>query len=300
MTQIDFGTINPNTKSGTALASDLNDWRDTVHSQHLGASAPTYITAGQLWSDNTSANYITRQYDGTDHIPVWQLDATNNVTRVALDADADTYIVSGVAADDTISAYLAATESLRFNATGLRLGAGAAAVGLDLQDKTDALRNPSGTTAQRPGTPANGDQRYNTTTSDMEFRIAGSWTNFVTATGTQTLTSKTLTAPILQDGLTIDTNPLSWAGTEDLDPANGLYQEVTLTADVTTLTDSLADGESIIMEVDDGTGPYGITWPTITWVSDAGTAPSLQTTAKTLITVWKSDTTLFGFASNGA
>jgi len=34
MAQYDFGTIDPNTKSGTALASDLNSWRNAVHSTH--------------------------------------------------------------------------------------------------------------------------------------------------------------------------------------------------------------------------------------------------------------------------
>ena len=90
MTQTNFGTIDPNTKSGTQLAADLNAWRDSVHSQHLGGTAPSYITAGMVWSDNTTANYVTYQYDGAQSIPLYQIDATNNVARVALDADEDT------------------------------------------------------------------------------------------------------------------------------------------------------------------------------------------------------------------
>lgn len=102
-------------------------------------------------------------------------------------------------------------------------------------------------------------------------------------------------------GQSIADTPVSvnWTGTEALDPANGDIQDITMTGAVTTLTDNMADGESIILQIDDGTA-YAITWPTITWVSGSGTAPTLQTTGDTIITIWKNNTTLFGFAANGA
>jgi len=78
-----------------------------------------------------------------------------------------------------------------------------------------------------------------------------------------------------------------------------LLQEITLTGNVTSMTDSLADGEAVILMIDDGTA-YTITWPTITWTSDSATAPTLQTTAKTVVQVWKAGTTLYGHAANGA
>jgi len=40
---------------------------------------------------------------------------------------------------------------------------------------TTALKLPNGTTAQRPGTPANGDIRYNSTTQSGELYAAGTW-----------------------------------------------------------------------------------------------------------------------------
>lgn len=87
-----------------------------------------------------------------------------------------------------------------------------------------------------------------------------------------------------------------------LDPANGDIQDITLTANVTSVTDNMADGESIVLQIDDGTA-FSITggaWSTLTWISDAGVAPTLQTTGDTIITIWKNGTTLFGHASNGA
>lgn len=77
-----------------------------------------------------------------------------------------------------------------------------------------------------------------------------------------------------------------------LDPANGNLQTHTLTAN-TTYTDSLADGEFIILLIDDGTA-YTVTWPTITWLNNAGAAPTLATSGFTCITVLKVNTTLYG------
>lgn len=118
------------------------------------------------------------------------------------------------------------------------------------------------------------------------------------ASATLTMTNKTLTAPTITAAV-VDTETASWTGAESLDPANGSVQEITLTGNVTTLNDNLADGESVILHIDDGSA-YEITWPTITWVSGDGTEPTLQTTADTVITIWKAGTALYGFASNGA
>ena len=80
--------------------------------------------------------------------------------------------------------------------------------------------------------------------------------------------------------------------TPALNPANGTIQTWTLTAN-STPTDGLAAGEAITLMVDDGTAST-ITWPTTTWVNNAGTAPTLATTGYTVIALWKVSTTLYG------
>jgi hypothetical protein len=55
----------------------------------------------------------------------------------------------------------------------------------------------------------------------------------------------------------------------------------------------LSAGEAITLMVDDGTA-YTITWPTITWVNNGGSAPTLATTGYTVIAIWKVSTTLYG------
>ena len=77
-----------------------------------------------------------------------------------------------------------------------------------------------------------------------------------------------------------------------LDPSNGTIQYTTLSAN-TTLTDSLAAGESITLMIDDGSA-YTITWPTMTWVNNGGAAPTLATSGYTVVALWKVSTTLYG------
>ena len=118
----------------------------------------------------------------------------------------------------------------------------------------------------------------------------------VTADGVFTLTNKTLVAPIITG--TVVEDVYAWtattgAVTAELEPANGSIQTVTLTGSITSLTDNIAAGEAITLIIDDGTA-YTITWPTTTWVNNAGAAPTLATGVVTVIALWKVGTTLYG------
>jgi hypothetical protein len=77
-----------------------------------------------------------------------------------------------------------------------------------------------------------------------------------------------------------------------LEPSNGSIQTHTLSG-ATTYTDAFSAGQAITMMIDDGSGST-ITWPTMTWVNNAGVAPTLATTGYTVITVWKVGSTLYG------
>ena len=78
----------------------------------------------------------------------------------------------------------------------------------------------------------------------------------------------------------------------DLDPDNGTIQYKTLAAN-TTLTESIEEGEAITLMIDDGSA-YTLTFPTITFVNNGGTAPTLATTGYTVFAIWKVSTTLYG------
>lgn len=90
MSQYDFGSIDPSTKSGTALASDLNSWRTALHSLHSGTSRPSYAVAGTLWIDTTSSPWSLKVYDGSDDIVLGTINATSNEFSVTLNDSAVT------------------------------------------------------------------------------------------------------------------------------------------------------------------------------------------------------------------
>ncbi len=76
------------------------------------------------------------------------------------------------------------TTLLVLDVTNSRVGVGTASPATTFHiSATDALRLPSGNTGQRPGSPANGDIRYNSTESTIEGYANSAWANL--ASGTQ-------------------------------------------------------------------------------------------------------------------
>ena len=95
----------------------------------------------------------------------------NNLTGTIATA-AQTNITSvGTLSSLTISGDLAVdTSTLKVDSSNNRVGIGNASpdVSLDLGSNTDSIHIPVGTTAQRPGSPAAGYFRYNSTTGEFE------------------------------------------------------------------------------------------------------------------------------------
>tara|TARA_B100001113_G_scaffold172105_1_gene140867 strand:- start:1722 stop:4253 length:2532 start_codon:yes stop_codon:yes gene_type:complete len=72
------------------------------------------------------------------------------------------------------------TNLLALDVTNSRVGVGTASPATTFHvSATDAIRLPSGTTAQRPGSPSNGDIRYNSTTSQIEGFSNGQFRSMV-------------------------------------------------------------------------------------------------------------------------
>ena len=75
------------------------------------------------------------------------------------------------------------TNLLALDVSNSRVGIGTASPGTTLHiAATDSLRLPSGSTGQRPGSPANGDIRYNTTTATIEGYSNGAYANLASGT----------------------------------------------------------------------------------------------------------------------
>lgn len=102
MAQFDFAVMSAPDTDGFELADIISDWRDAVHSTHLGVTAPTYKVAGMLWLDNTiTTAQVLKYYDGTDWINLITINATANtalganiVGRTELWVDADEMVPS--------------------------------------------------------------------------------------------------------------------------------------------------------------------------------------------------------------
>ena len=110
-------------------------------------------------------------------------------------------------------------------------------------------------------------------------------TNLLTDTNTKTVFGKTLG----------EFKELVYAlsgTTPALDGADGALQTWALSGN-STPTDSLSDGQSITIFIDDGSA-YTITWPTIQW--SGGTAPTLATTGYSVVVLTKVGVTLYGWS----
>ena len=122
----------------------------------------------------------------------------------------------------------------------------------------------------------------------------------VTLTNTATLTNKTLTAPtmtgaVLNDGYTEEVYAVPSSTTPALSPTDGSIQTWTLTGVSTPTAGTWADGQSMTLMIDDGTA-YTITWTSVavTWKTDGGSAPTLNTSGYTAIALWKVGSTIYG------
>jgi hypothetical protein len=116
-----------------------------------------------------------------------------------------------------------------------------------------------------------------------------------TFTAVQTLTDPAIIGTILEDVFTI-----SDGAAFEVDPGNGSIQLITLGANRTPKATNFAAGEAVTLMVDDGSA-YTLTWTDATWggsgvvwKTNAGAAPTLNTTGYTVITFWKVGTQVYG------
>lgn len=122
------------------------------------------------------------------------------------------------------------------------------------------------------------------------FSAATAGTDYVTPTGTETLTNKTLTNPTVTNYVE---TPYSANSSTAITLAltNGTVQIITLTGNATITMPTATSGKSFIMYLkQDATGSRTVTWSTVKWAG--GTAPTITSTAS------KQD--IFSFFSDGS
>lgn len=123
----------------------------------------------------------------------------------------------------------------------------------------------------------------------------------LTFTNSPTLTTPIVTTLDMAGAIQELVYTANVTGTYTLSAGNGTIQNITLTGSVGSgsVTDSLNDGEAVTLVVDDGSG-YTIDWTGAVdkWVG--GSAPTLDTTNKNVIVLWKVGSDLYGMLSGVA
>lgn len=129
MSQSDFGVIDPNTKSGTQLAVDLNGFRDAVNSGHSGSTRPAYLPAGGHWVRVVSSTkWDLVFYDGSVDYTLRSVNPTTG-QKIGIPA-AD--LALGTAATATLTTSATDTTAGRVLKVG-DFGLGTALLGEDAQ-----------------------------------------------------------------------------------------------------------------------------------------------------------------------
>lgn len=129
--------------------------------------------------------------------------------------------------------------------------------------------------------------------ANVDLTLPGTADTLVGRATTDTLTNKTLVDPVITGTVLEDIYPITDGAAFEIDPSNGSIQQITLTASRTPAATNFANGEGILLMVNDGTA-YTITWTTVSVVWIGGSAPTLATTGWTHIVLFKVGGTIYG------
>jgi hypothetical protein len=195
----------------------------------------------------------------------------------------------------TVTVAQGGTGATTLTANNVILGNGTSAPLFVAPGTTGNVLTSDGTTwGSSPG--ATGDVTLAGTQTLTNKTIAfadNTLTDVAGTTATQTLTNKTVTNLVFDGDYTEEVFTITDGASVDLDPSNGTVQLWTLGASRSPTDTSFASGQSMTLMVDDGSD-YAITWPSVVWKTDGGSAPTLNTSGYTVIQLWKVSTVLYG------
>lgn len=280
VTQTAFASTLPNQtgNNGKLLTTDGStaSWTAALATgtvTSVGVSAPGLFTVTN--SPVTGSGTLTLSYSGT------ALPSANGGTGQTSYTIGDILYASGTSALSKLAG-VAVGSALLSAGTGTAPVWGAVPLGGGSQAVSGTLAVGNGGTGAITLT---GLVKGNGTSA---FTAASAGTDYVSPTGAETLTNKTLT------GYTETVYAVSTT-TPALSPTNGTVQTWTLSGNSTPTAGTWAAGQSMTLMIDDGTA-YTITWTSlaVTWKTGAGTAPTLNTSGYTAIQLWKVGTTIYG------
>lgn len=167
----------------SSFRSDLNNALLAIVSQNSGASEPSTMFAYQWWADTTTGLLKLRNAANSGWVTIGSLSLVNlglaslsgATFTGALLAAVGTVAAPGIAfdGDPNSGIYWVSANTWEMVADGVAY-ARVSTAGITFLG-TGATTFPSGTTAERPGSPVNGMIRYNTTTAKMDVYSNGAW-----------------------------------------------------------------------------------------------------------------------------
>jgi hypothetical protein len=168
LTTISFGTtgLTPNTATGGAVTV-----AGTLVAANGGTGYASYTTGDLLYaSGSTALSKLTIGSNG-------QILQSNGTAPVWVNAST---VVGGAAGSNTQIQFnnggaLGASANLTFNSNVLNINGALIAASDSIFSSTGSLTISKGTTGQRPGTPASGMLRFNTTTTEFEGYNGTTW-----------------------------------------------------------------------------------------------------------------------------
>lgn len=185
MSQHDYNLAN---QSGANFRTDLNNALAAIATNNSGATEPSTTVAYQFWADTTTGILKIRNAANTDWVEIGTLadyalglgapysgssaPSTPYAFQFWIDTSGSPKLlkIRNAANDGWVT--IGTVESANFGLLPLAGGTMSAAVAFS---NTDYTTVPVGTTAQRPGSPAAGMIRYNSSLASFEFYNGSAW-----------------------------------------------------------------------------------------------------------------------------